>query len=351
MERVAARRQTRLLPADAGGIAEAAHILRSGGLVAFPTETVYGLGAHALDAQAVRGIFEAKQRPANDPIIVHVYAANQISPLAVITPLMSKLAERYWPGPLTLVLHKRACVPAEVTAGLDTLAVRVPAHPIARALLVATGLPIAAPSANLFGRPSPTRGEHVLHDLDGRIDAVLDGGSATVGVESTIVAISSMPPRLLRPGGLATEDIEGVLGVRLLPPPATANGAQLAPGLLPTHYAPRTGLTLVIGPPPRARPRLLSEVSAALTSGQRVGVLAVEEDRHDIPPEARVELVGAWSDPSKTATRLFDAIRSLDAAGLDVIFARELADPSIGLGQALADRLRRAARNVVDSRD
>jgi L-threonylcarbamoyladenylate synthase len=351
MERVAARRQTRLLPADAGGIAEAAHILRSGGLVAFPTETVYGLGAHALDAQAVRGIFEAKQRPANDPIIVHVYAANQISPLAVTTPLMWKLAERYWPGPLTLVLHKRACVPAEVTAGLDTLAVRVPAHPIARALLVATGLPIAAPSANLFGRPSPTRGEHVLHDLDGRIDAVLDGGSATVGVESTIVDISSMPPRLLRPGGLATEDIEGVLGVRLLPPPATANGAQLAPGLLPTHYAPRTGLTLVIGPPTRARPRLLSEVSAALTSGHRVGVLAVQEDRHDIPPEARFELVGAWSDPSKTATRLFDAIRSLDAAGLDVIFARELADPSIGLGQALADRLRRAARHVVDSRD
>jgi L-threonylcarbamoyladenylate synthase len=351
MHRVSARRQTRLLAADAAGIAEAAAILRSGGLVAFPTETVYGLGAHALDAQAVQGIFEAKQRPANDPVIVHVYAASQISQLAVATRLTWKLAERYWPGPLTLVLQKRSCVPAEVTAGLDTVAVRVPAHPIARALLEATGLPIAAPSANLFGRPSPTRGEHVLHDLDGRIDAVVDGGSATLGVESTIVDISSMPPRLLRPGGLATEDIEQVLGVRLLSPPTAANGAQLAPGLLPTHYAPRTGLTLVSGPPARARPRLLTEIASALASGARVGVLAVEEDRQVIPLEARVELVGAWSDPSTTATRLFDAIRVLDAAGLDVIFARELADPSIGLGQALEDRLRRAARHVVDTRD
>src|SRR5204863_8791635 len=208
-----------------GGIAEAADILRAGGLVAFPTETVYGLGAHALDAQAVQGIFEAKQRPANDPVIVHMYDASQISELAVATPLTWKLAERYWPGPLTLVLHKLPCVPAEVTAGLPTVAVRVPAHPIARALLRATDLPIAAPSANLFGRPSPTRGEHVLHDLDGRIDAVVVGGSATVGVESTIVDISSMPPRLLRPGGLATEDIEQMLGVRLLRPPMSANGS------------------------------------------------------------------------------------------------------------------------------
>jgi L-threonylcarbamoyladenylate synthase len=148
---------------------------------------------------------------------------------------------------------------------------------------------------------------------------------------------------------LATEAIEQVLGVRLLPPPAAAHGSQLAPGLLPTHYAPHTGLTLVIGPPMRARPRLLSEIATALASGAHVGVLGVEEDLHVIPLEARVEIVGTWSDPSTTAARLFDAIRVLDAAGLDVIFARELADPSIGLGQALADRLRRAARRVVDS--
>jgi L-threonylcarbamoyladenylate synthase len=351
MHPVPARRQTRLLPADTAGLAEAANILRSGGLVAFPTETVYGLGAHALDAQAVQGIFEAKQRPANDPVIVHVYAASQISQLAEASPLTWKLAERYWPGPLTLVLRKRACVPAEVTAGLHTVAVRVPAHPIARALLEATGLPLAAPSANLFGRPSPTRGEHVLQDLDGRIDAVVDGGSATVGVESTIVDISSMPPRLLRPGGLATEDIEQLLGVRLLPPPQATDGSQLAPGLLPTHYAPRTPLTLIVGLPVRARPRLLREISAALASGAKVGVLAVEEDQGLIPPEARVQIVGSWSDPSTTATRLFDAIRVLDAAGLDLIFARELADPWIGLGQALADRLRRAAQHVVDTQD
>jgi L-threonylcarbamoyladenylate synthase len=347
MHRVSARRQTRLLPANAGGIGEAAAILRAGGLVAFPTETVYGLGAHALDADAVQGIFEAKQRPANDPLIVHVYAAGQVSDVAVATPLTWKLAERYWPGPLTLVLRRRSCVPDEVTAGLDTVAVRVPAHPVARELLEATDLPIAAPSANLFGRPSPTRAEHVLQDLDGRIDAVVDGGPTTVGVESTIVDISSMPPTLLRPGGLATEEIEHLLGVRLAAP----DGSQVAPGLLPTHYAPRTPLTLVLGPPLAARSRLLSEVNAALAAERRVGVVAVEEDQPLLPPAAQVEVVGAWSDPSTTAARLFEVIRALDNAGLDMIFARQLADPSIGLGQALADRLRRAARHAVDTRD
>src|SRR6266536_5239872 len=251
-------RHTRMLAADQAGIAAAAEILRAGGLVAFPTETVYGLGAAALDRVAVAGIFEAKGRPANDPLIVHVVDFSRSGEIAMTTAVARRLAEAFMPGPLTLVLRRLPIVPDVVTAGLDTVAIRVPAHPVARALLGAARLPIAAPSANLFGRPSPTRGEHVLHDLNGRIDAVVDGGLATVGVESTIVDISSMPPRLLRPGGLATEDIEQVLGVRVLAPPTAANGAQLAPGLLPTHYAPRTGLTLVTGAPLRARSRLLS---------------------------------------------------------------------------------------------
>jgi L-threonylcarbamoyladenylate synthase len=232
------------------------------------------------------------------------------------------------------------------------VAVRVPSHPIARQLLEATDLPIAAPSANLFGRPSPTHPEHVLHDLNGRIDAVLDGGPTTIGVESTIVDISSMPPRLLRPGGLATEAIEQLLGVRLLPPPKNASdSAQLAPGLLPAHYSPRTPLTLITGPPSSARACLREQVQAALDAHKKVGVLLLEEDRQVIPCAARIEAVGSWSDPSAIAVRLFDAIRALDAAGLDMIFARQLADPSIGLGQALADRLRRAARHVVATQD
>src|SRR5438067_2397541 len=183
-------KQTRLLVADGAGIDQAAAILRRGGLVAFPTETVYGLGAHALDADAVRAIFEAKARPADDPLIVHVPDAALLDGIAHPNQKAERLAQRFWPGPLTLVLPKRAEVPSEVTSGLDTVGVRVPSHPVAQELLRRAGLPVAAPSANLFGRPSPTRAEHVLQDLDGRIDAVLDGGPTLVGVESTIVGLS-----------------------------------------------------------------------------------------------------------------------------------------------------------------
>src|ERR671933_2011640 len=213
-----ARRQTRVLAADAAGMAMAAAILRSGGLVAFPTETVYGLGASALETGAVRGIFEARGRPADDPLIVHLGTAAELGRVAVPNAASQLLGARFWPGPLTLVLRKQPSVPLEVTAGLDTVAVRVPSHPVAQALLEATRLPLAAPSANRFGRPSPTRAQHVLDDLNGRIDAVLDGGATNVGVESTIVDIACMPPRLLRPGGLAAEEIEAILGMPLLLP-------------------------------------------------------------------------------------------------------------------------------------
>ena len=344
-----ARRQTRVLAADAAGMAMAAAILRSGGLVAFPTETVYGLGANALETAAVRGIFEAKGRPADDPLIVHLGTAAELGRVAVPNEASALLGARFWPGPLTLVLRKQPSVPLDVTAGLDTVAVRVPSHPVARGLLDATRLPLAAPSANRFGRPSPTRAQHVLDDLDGRIDAVLDGGRTSVGVESTIVDVACMPPRLLRPGGLAAEEIEDVLGVRLLPAGPAHLGPQAAPGMLPAHYSPRTPLTLIVGP--SARERLISEAASAVEHGQRVGVLALEEDVTSLPTAARVEVVGAWSDPTTSATRLFDAVRALDAAHLDVLFARELADPTLGLGRALADRLRRAARRVIGSRD
>ena len=348
-----ARRQTRRHPADAAGIAAAAAILRAGGLVAFPTETVYGLGAHALDAAAARGIFEAKGRPADDPLIVHLASAEGVDAVARLGPRAALLAQRFWPGPLTLVLPKRARVPPIVTAGLGTVAVRVPAHPVALALLESAELPIAAPSANLFGRPSPTRAEHVLADLDGRIDAVLDGGPTDVGVESTIVDLSSGDrPRLLRPGALAAEAIEAALGLALEMTVRPVDGPQPAPGMLSAHYAPRTPLTLVVGPPDAARARLAAEVAAAVGRGERVGVLAVEGDRDAVAeqsPRVNVETVGAWDNPERSAQRLFDALRALDAMALDAIYARQLADPSVGLGRALADRLRRAARRVIDS--
>ena len=339
-----------MLPADASGIAEAAAIVRSGGLVAFPTETVYGLGANALEAAAVRGIFAAKCRPADDPLIVHLGDATELTRVAIANDASRMLGSRFWPGPLTLVLRKQPIVPAEVTAGLDTVAVRVPSHPVARELLRAAGLPVAAPSANRFGRPSPTRAQHVLDDLAGRIDAVIDGGPTDVGVESTIVEVARATPRLLRPGGLAAEDIEAVLGVPLVPAGPARPGPQAAPGLLPMHYSPRTALTLIVGPSEGARDRLMQEVEGALGAAQRVGVLALDEDVAALANGARLEVVGAWSDPAATAQRLFDAVRALDAADLDLIYARELADPSVGLGRALGDRLRRAARRVIDVR-
>jgi L-threonylcarbamoyladenylate synthase len=351
MSGVSARRHTRVLPADAAGITEAAAILRAGGLVAFPTETVYGLGAHALEREAVRAIFEAKDRPANDPLIVHVASASEVPHVALSSPRAEALAQKFWPGPLTLVLPKRPNIPPEVTAGLDTVAVRVPAHPVAQALLRETGLPIAAPSANLFGRPSPTRAEHVLEDLEGRIDAILDGGATAVGVESTIVDVSSMPARLLRPGGVAVEDIEAAIGsaVMLGAHPTDTSGPQRAPGMLPMHYAPQTPLILIVGPPAAARDRLYHEIGRAVAADERIGVLLLEEDRARIPPGVYVEVVGAWADPRRSAARLFDALRALDAARLDVIIARELSDPAVGLGRALSDRLRRAARRVLDT--
>jgi L-threonylcarbamoyladenylate synthase len=342
------RRHTRCLAADATGIETAAAILRAGGLVALPTETVYGLGAHALDAAAVRAIFEAKGRPADDPVIVHLAEAAQLDRVALPNAAAWTLAEAFWPGPLTLVLPKRTVVPGEVTAGLDSVGVRIPSHAVAHAILVAADLPVAAPSANLFGRPSPTTAQHVMDDLEGRIDAVVDGGPTSVGVESTIVDVTHEPFRLLRPGGVAAEAIEAVIGARLVVPERHA-GAQEAPGMLEVHYAPRTPLMLIIGP--HARERLLAEVESALRQGRQVGVLALTEDEADLPSGVHVEVVGAWAAPEATAARLFDAVRRLDGAGLDILFARGLADPSVGLGRALADRLRRAARHIVDTRD
>jgi L-threonylcarbamoyladenylate synthase len=346
---------TRLLAPDTQGIAEAAALLRAGRLVAFPTETVYGLGASALDAAAVQRIFAAKQRPADDPLIVHLADAGAVGevarPAAAARALVERLAERFWPGPLTLVLPRQPHLPAAVSAGLDTVGVRVPGHPVALRLLEAANLPLAGPSANLFGRPSPTRAEHVLDDLAGRVDAVLDGGPTDVGVESTIVDLAGEQPRLLRPGGVPAEAIEAVLdGLALLPPPSAArDGPQRSPGLLSTHYAPRTPLVLVLGEPSAARRRLSRALEQAAGRGERAGVLLLAEDADLVPEGVVVEPVGSWERPASSAARLFEAVRALDRRGLERIYARGLADEGSGLGRALADRLRRAAAEVVEA--
>ena len=334
---------------DPAAIAAAAGVLRRGGLVAFPTETVYGLGAHALDRDAVRRVFAAKGRPAQDPLIVHVADTAAVHPLVVTPPdALAALAARFWPGPLTIVLRRAAHVPDEVTAGLDTVAVRVPAHPVARALLTAAAIPIAAPSANLFSRPSPTRAEHVLEDLDGRLDMVVDGGPTTVGLESTVLDLSGDRPVILRPGAVTVEMLRALIGdvAHGSGVIASATSGMRSPGLLTKHYSPRAPLTLYSGELSRVLARMAADARAAMGRGERVGILAADEDRPQMPADAHLVMIGAAGDLETLAARLYSALRELDGAQADRILAREFGGGE-GLGLAIADRLRRAAAGRV----
>jgi len=325
----------RTLPAsDPAAIAEAAAVLRRGGLVAFPTETVYGLGADAFNPRAVARVFEVKARPSFDPLIVHLARAADLARVSPSDdPRVSALAARFWPGPLTLVLPRRPEVPDLVTAGLDTVGVRVPAHPAARALIAAADTPVAAPSANPFGYVSPTTAAHVAELLGLAVDLVLDGGPCTVGVESTILSLAVEPPLILRPGGVPREDLEEALGSSL----EVAGPAERpsAPGQLLVHYATRTPLRLLAGPagPPPANP-------------VRAGLLAFG------PPAAAagyaaVEVLAPDGSTGTAAANLFAALRRLDGAGLDLIIAEPCAEA--GLGHAIMDRLRRASARRGDA--
>jgi L-threonylcarbamoyladenylate synthase len=331
-------------------ILRAAECLRRGGLVAFPTETVYGLGVHALDRDAVRRLFDAKGRPANDPLIVHVASFDQVTPLVRALPEpVEALAGRFWPGPLTLVLPRAPSVPAEVTAGLQTIAVRIPAHPVAQALLSAAGIPVAAPSANLFSRPSPTRAEHVLEDLDGRIDMVIDAGATIVGVESTVLDLTSDPPVVLRPGAVTVEALQRILPGLRPAPVRRADAPMPSPGLLPKHYAPRAPMTLYRGQAEAARNALVAAARGAIRAGRRVGVLATTGDEGALEGMAVVVAgLGADEDAEGESARLYAALRELDAAQVDVILARD-ASREDGLWRALRDRLQRAATHIVDT--
>lgn len=344
---------TQVLDTSAASIARAAECLRRGGLVAFPTETVYGLGAHALDAVAVRRLFEAKDRPANDPLIVHVSSFDDVVDLLgedLETGPYSRarrLAAQFWPGPLTLVLPKSERVPMEVTAGLGTVAIRVPAHPVARALLEAAAIPLAAPSANLFSRPSPTRAEHVLQDLDGRIDMIIDAGATVVGVESTVLDLTSPNPTVLRPGAVTIEmlrDVLPVVRVREVDDLAPVR----SPGLLSKHYSPRAPMTLFSGNKNSALDALVRRARDAAAAGRRVGVLVMREDV-DAFGDFPVHLVemGTADDLDGIATRLYGALRQLDSAGVDIILARDIVRDA-GLGRAIRDRLHRAASERVE---
>ncbi len=314
-------------PGDLGAkLSDAVQVIREGGVAAFPTETVYGLGADALDAEAVARVFEIKQRPRFDPLIVHVAELGQAKELVEEMPDDAcRLADRFWPGPLTLVLPKKGIVPDIVTAGLPTVAVRMPDHPLALMLIRGAGTPIAAPSANRFGRISPTTAEDVQTELGEEVDIIVDGGPCPVGVESTVLSFCENPSVLLRPGGLPLEEIEQAIGpVRLSP-----DGMQrpLAPGQLSRHYAPRTPLVLGFSHEWELR-------------GRHVGLLAFRQPQRP-DTYAAIEVLSASGDLREAATNLFGAMRRLDSMGLDFILAEPV--PQVGLGHAVMDRLRKAS--------
>ena len=332
---------------DPAAIARAAAIIQQGGLVAFPTETVYGLGANALDAQAVAGIFAAKERPANDPVIVHIGAIEQLEAVATDIPELAwELARQFWPGPLTLVLKRGAAIPLNVTAQQESVAVRMPAHPVALALLAAADRPIGAPSANRFSRPSPTTAEHVYADLAGRIAMILDGGPCDIGVESSILDLTQATPTVLRPGGIPLETLRPALPALAFRPQYLAEDviAAPAPGNLLKHYAPDAQMLVFEGEPQATKRALIAAMREQAEAGRRVGVMALDEDAADfagIP--AQIVLLGKGEQAM--AASLFAALRELDAAGVDVIMVRTPSQD--GLGLAIRDRLLRAAEGQI----
>ena len=326
-----------------GSIRKAAIWLRQGKLVAFPTETVYGLGADASNDRAVRQIFRVKGRPIDNPLIVHIWSTDQIPQLASSIPLMFWiLAERFMPGPLTVLLRKSTSVPKIVTAGLSTVAIRMPDHAVAKALLKAAGVPIVAPSANLSGRPSPTTADHVCEDLCTRIPAILDGGRCRIGIESTVLDITRGTPVILRPGGISREEIEDALRIQVRVARLRRKRPS-SPGMKYQHYAPRAELVVVEGEEPLVRSSMQEMVRRLHDRSQRVGIMAEESILRSI----RSNLVySLGSSGAKEATRrLFDGFRTLDRKKVDVILCQGFDEREIGV--ALMNRLRKAATRRV----
>lgn len=319
-------------------IARAAEIIRAGGLVGMPTETVYGLAANALDPAAIARIYAAKGRPAHNPLIAHVADAKSAQHLAAEWPIMAQaLAERFWPGPMTLVVRRKAMVPTELTAGLDTFGVRVPDHPVALALIRACGFPIAAPSANRFTEVSPVTAQQVARGLGSAVNLILDAGRTRVGIESTVVDVSGATPVILRPGMIAREAIESVVGpTGRASTPIRADAARPAPGMIARHYAPRARVRLVH---PSEMPAALTEARALVSSGKAIGlVLCTLPKPHEAPFAFTAQL---GDDPEWYAAGLYDALHSADAVHCEQLFIEE--PPAIPEWDAIRDRLRRSA--------
>ena len=337
--------KTQLLTPEESTYSLAADILKSGGLVAFPTETVYGLGASALDRRAVLSIFEAKGRPADNPLIVHIHDRDQLKPLCDIPDGAEALMDTFWPGPLTILCQKKPAIPDEVTAGLPTVAVRMPSHPVARAMLQSCGLPVAAPSANSSGRPSPTTAAHVLEDMNGKIPLIIDGGMCDVGLESTVLDLCHGDPVILRPGGVTKEMISRVLNCPVgvagsVLRPLKKNETALSPGMRYRHYSPRASVTLVEGPEDRVLPLLRKLYSEQVLHGKKCCVLCFTE-HVSVLSACNPHDIGSSLAPSEIAHRLFDVLRKLDEEGMETVYSEVI--PPEGVGLAVMNRLGRAA--------
>ena len=326
-------------------LAEAAQILRDGGLVAFPTETVYGLGANALDEAAAKKIYAAKGRPSDNPLIAHISCLEELKPLVAYIPETGrKLAEAYWPGPLTMVFPKSDIVPYGTTGGLDTVAVRMPSDPVANRLIRLAGVPVAAPSANTSGRPSPTTAQHVWQDMEGKIEMILDGGPVGIGVESTIVDVSGDVPTLLRPGAITMEMLRETVGRVEIDPaiqaPPSADLRPKAPGMKYRHYAPHADLQLVEGETDRVVETINDLVKEKLAEGKMVGVICTDETRARYP-QGEVRSVGLRAKEETIAHNLFAVLREFDDLKVDCIYSESFSKDH--LGQAIMNRLTKAA--------
>ncbi|MGI6084062.1 MAG: L-threonylcarbamoyladenylate synthase [Acetivibrionales bacterium] len=326
---------------------DAAKALRDGKLVAFPTETVYGLGANALNAEAVEKIYEAKGRPSDNPLIVHIAEVSTLNELVLEIPdVAASLIKTFWPGPLTMIFKKSNLVPGITTAGLDTVAVRMPDNPIAQKLIKESGVPVAAPSANLSGRPSTTIFKHVIEDLYGRVEYIIDGGPCEVGVESTVLDVTTDIPVILRPGGISLEMLEGVLGKVYTDPVLEIKGdvKPHSPGMKYRHYSPKADMILISGESNSVVEKINVLVKESRAKGLKAGVLTSHENAHKYDADV-IEEVGSKEHAEQIAAGLYDSLRSFDERKVDIIYSETFEEK--GIGRAIMNRLKKASSGKI----